>query len=150
MPEGRVRVLDVEMKDRDFAKSLRQKTTPAEDRLWQELRGRRCGGYKFVRQQPISGYIVDFLCRRAHVVVELDGESHQGREDYDAQRMHDLERCGYQVMRLSNHDIYEDMSASVEAIFQFLEVAHGRGFQHPHPTASRPPSPSREKDRSLI
>lgn len=138
------------MKNRVFAKSLRQQGVPAEDRLWQELRGRRCGDYKFVRQQPIAGYVVDFVCRRARVVVELDGVSHQGREDYDAQRTREIEQCGYQVMRLTNDDIYEDIGASVEAIFQFLEAANGRGDEHPHPTASRPPSPSREKERRSV
>ena len=135
------------MENRAFAKSLRQKDVPAEYLLWQELRGRRCGNYKFVRQQPIAGYVVDFVCRQTRVIVELDGPTHQGREVYDAQRTRELQDCGYQVMRLTNDDIYEDMNASIEAIFQFLEAANGREGEHPHPTASRPPSPSREKGR---
>ncbi len=114
------------MKSRDFATHLRKQDVPAEALLWEELRDRRCGGYKFVRQQPIAGYVVDFLCRQAKLVVELDGVTHLGRESYDAQRSREIMECGYVVMRLTNDDIYEDIDACVEAIYEFLEAANGR------------------------
>jgi very-short-patch-repair endonuclease len=111
------------MKSRDFAKHLRKQNIPAETLLWEALRSRRCGGYKFVRQVPIAGYVADFVCRRLRVVVELDGISHEVREEYDAMRTIELEKCGYAVMRLTNDDIYDDIDGSIEAIFQFLEAA---------------------------
>jgi len=111
------------MKSREFAKHLRKQNVPAETLLWEALRNRRCGGYKFVRQVPITGYIADFVCRRLRVVVELDGMSHDGREDYDNKRTKEIEQSGYAVMRLTNDDIYNDIDGSVEAIFQFLEIA---------------------------
>ena len=135
------------MKSREFAKHLRRQNVPAEALLWEELRGRRCGGYKFVRQMPIAGYVADFACRRMRVIVELDGRTHEGREDYDAWRTREIENSGYVVMRLSNDDVYEDIDACVEAIFEFLEVVKGRNLGTPS-SVLRTPSPSREKENS--
>ena len=132
------------MESRTFAKHLRKQDVPAEHLLWQELRARRCGGYKFVRQQPIAGYVVDFVCRRAKVVVEVDGPSHLDRAEYDARRTADLNAVGYRVIRFYNEDVYDGFIETVEAIFQFLERANGRDVGTPS-SALRAPSPSREK-----
>jgi hypothetical protein len=60
------------------ARSLRRAMTEAERRLWSLLRGRRLGGHKFVRQVPIGGFIADFCCREAGLVIEADGSRHAG------------------------------------------------------------------------
>ena len=64
---------------RDHARDLRHNATSPEQRLWSVLRGRRLGGLKFRRQEPIDQYIVDFGCRELKLVVELDGSSHEGK-----------------------------------------------------------------------
>ena len=66
------------------AQSLRQAGNDAEDALWQELRGRRLNGFKFVRQLPIDRYFADFACRESKLVVELDGSQHSDSA-YDRQ-----------------------------------------------------------------
>ncbi|WP_365965907.1 DUF559 domain-containing protein [Mesorhizobium sp.] len=58
---------------------LRKVENDAEERLWQELRGRRLNGHKFVRQLSIGPYFADFACREANLVVEVDGSQHAGR-----------------------------------------------------------------------
>ena len=58
------------------ALSLRRADIPAEARLWSNLRGRRLQSFKFVRQEPIGPYVVDFLCREARLIVEVDGATH--------------------------------------------------------------------------
>ena len=55
------------------ARSLRQSQTQAEAALWRQLRGRQVGGCKFVRQEPIGPYFVDFVCRERRLIVEVDG-----------------------------------------------------------------------------
>ena len=55
------RLYQLIMKER--VQELRQNMTSAENRMWYYLRSRRLGGYKFVRQQAIDNYIVDFVCR---------------------------------------------------------------------------------------
>ena len=55
------------------ARSLRQGQTQAEAALWLQLRGRQVGGCKFVRQEPIGPYFVDFVRRQRRLIVEVDG-----------------------------------------------------------------------------
>jgi len=104
----------------DFAKHLRKNQAPAEKLVWDRLRNRQCGGYKFRRQAQVDQYVVDFLCAAKKVVIEVDGLSHEGREDYDAQRTQHIETQGYHVIRFTNEDVYEDLDATIEAIFEHL------------------------------
>ena len=54
------------------ARTLRRDATEAEKRLWQTLRAHQASA-KFRRQQPIEGYVVDFVSFEHRLVVELDG-----------------------------------------------------------------------------
>jgi very-short-patch-repair endonuclease len=56
-----------------FARSMRKAPTEAEAALWRIVRNRRFSGYKFKRQVPIGGYIADFVCFEARLIVEADG-----------------------------------------------------------------------------
>ena len=59
-----------------LARKLRRDSTDAEQKLWNRLRSRALGGFKFVRQEPIGSYVVDFICREQKLVVEVDGGQH--------------------------------------------------------------------------
>jgi very-short-patch-repair endonuclease len=86
----------VEPKRLDQARRLRRSQTPAELRLWSALRGRRLQNYKFVRQHPVGPFTVDFLCREAALVVEVDGATHSEDSDiaYDQARTSYLKSQG--------------------------------------------------------
>jgi very-short-patch-repair endonuclease len=107
------------------ARELRRAMTPTEQRLWSHLRGRRFAGFKFRRQTPIAGYIADFYCAQARLVIELDGESHVGRENADASRQKALEAKGFQVLRIWDTHIYDDLNAVLEMIWRACEVQSG-------------------------
>jgi len=98
------------------ARRLRQNHTLAERRLWTIVRGRRLAGFRFRRQVPIDRYFADFLCREASLIVELDGASHEEREDYDAKRTEVLERCGFRVLRFDNERVLTDPGGVADAI----------------------------------
>jgi very-short-patch-repair endonuclease len=87
---------------RQFARQLRQEMTPQEKKVWQAVRGRRLGGLKFRRQQVIDGYIADFYCDHAGVVLELDGSVHANQVEYDAHRDRVIASRGLLVLRLPN------------------------------------------------
>ena len=57
--------------------------TPAEKILWQELRANKLGVH-FRRQQVIAGFIVDFYCHKAGLVIEVDGDIHDLQREEDA------------------------------------------------------------------
>ncbi|WOK05895.1 endonuclease domain-containing protein [Imperialibacter roseus] len=67
---------------------MRKNHTAAENLLWQNLRGRKLGGHKFRRQHPVAGFIADFYCHEAKLVIELDGKIHNLSEqkEYDGGR----------------------------------------------------------------
>src|SRR5262245_61976643 len=88
-----------------FARGLRRNLTDAERKLWYRLRDRRLDGWKFRRQAPIEGFIVDFLCIDSRLIVELDGGQHAVRVEADARRTAILEAAGFHVLRFWNDDV---------------------------------------------
>jgi very-short-patch-repair endonuclease len=81
-----------------IARRLRVNQTDAETVLWSRLRNHQIDGYKFVRQEPIMGYICDFVCREESLVIEVDGGQHSESED-DVGRDRRLRDEGYRVLR---------------------------------------------------
>ena len=71
---------------RERARNLRKNPTEAERFLWQHIRRRQLGGFRFRRQYAIGLYIVDFYCLEERVAIEVDGGQHNGQAAYDAER----------------------------------------------------------------
>ena len=130
------------------ARAMRHEAAPAEQKLWQCVRGRQLCGYKFRRQQPLPPYVADFFCAEAKLVVELDGESHGERQAYDARRTQRLVRGGLNVIRFENDDVFHFLDSVLEEILRECErlASHPSvsDAQHTNNTGSgehRPPSP---------
>jgi very-short-patch-repair endonuclease len=105
------------------ARRLRQAQTLAEKTLWNLVRNRRLGGFRFLRQAPIDRYFADFVCEAAKVIVELDGAAHEGREEYDACRTETLELFGYVVLRFRNERVLADLGGTADDILAVLRSA---------------------------
>jgi very-short-patch-repair endonuclease len=86
-------------------------------------------GVKFQKQAVLAPYIADFASRSERLVIELDGDTHGGREAYDAARTRSLEERGYQVLRFTNTDVMTNMDGVLSAIL----IALGRDPQAPLP-----------------
>ncbi|MFB1500673.1 MULTISPECIES: endonuclease domain-containing protein [unclassified Thiocapsa] len=108
------------MDQRQFAKTLRQTMTDAEQLLWRHLRAHRLNGQKFRRQQPIGPYIVDFVHFGARLIVEADGGQHHG-SDRDSVRDAWLMAQGFRVVRFWNHDILQNPEGLLSSILEALE-----------------------------
>ena len=102
------------------AKELRRDMTPAEKMLWEELRANKLGVH-FRRQQIIEGFIVDFYCHKASLVIEVDGDIHDLQREEDARREKALSELGLMVIRFRNDEVARDLSGVVERIKQFIE-----------------------------
>jgi adenine-specific DNA-methyltransferase len=100
------------------ARALRQRSTDAERLLWNRIRDRRLNGVKFRRQHSIAGYIVDFCCVQARLVVELDGGQHAERTLNDRERTTVLEAEGYRVIRFWNHEVLTVIDVVLTAIME--------------------------------
>lgn len=101
------------------AKELRRDMTPAEKILWQELRGNKLGVH-FRRQQVIAGFIVDFYCHKAALVIEVDGDIHDLQQEEDARREKVLSEMELRVIRFRNEEIMKDLSAVAEKIRELV------------------------------
>jgi very-short-patch-repair endonuclease len=111
---------------RDRAIDLRKQATQPEKLLWSILRDRQLDGLKFRRQHPIEPYIVDFYCAEAQLVIELDGESHNGRESYDQQRSTYLAKLGLNVMRITNDEVMTNLDGVAEGISRVARLGQER------------------------
>lgn len=104
------------------ARDLRRRSTLAEARLWEQLRGRRLGGFKFARQSPAGSYIADFLCRERRLIVEVDGATHSTDEELEAdrERTRFLGDHGFRVIRFSNDSVLDGMDGVLAVLLKAL------------------------------
>ena len=110
-----------------FARSLRRNQTIAERRFWSLLEPWRLAGWHFRRQAPIGPFVVDFVCKRAHLVIEIDGDSHftDAGLERDIDRTAFLARQGYRVVRFSNDDVLTAEDGVGEVLLEVLGPPDG-------------------------
>jgi very-short-patch-repair endonuclease len=106
------------------ARELRANMSPPERALWQILRAHRLQDIKFTRQVEAGPYYLDFAARLPRLAIELDGETHVGREGYDDARTRWLDEQGWRVIRFTNADVMTNPDGVATAIL----VALGRGL----------------------
>ena len=101
-------------------RNLRSNQTDAERKLWFALRDRRLGGHKFVRQEAIGPFVVDFVCREKNLIIEADGGQHS-ESKADISRDAFLAQEGYRIMRFWNNDILTNREGVLLTILEALE-----------------------------
>jgi len=94
--------------------------TPAEKLLWNELRANKLGVH-FRRQQIIAGFIVDFYCHRASLIVEVDGDIHDLQQEEDSRREKVLTEMGLRMVRFRNDEILSDLHSVVHKLRELVE-----------------------------
>ncbi|MGB6317461.1 MAG: DUF559 domain-containing protein [Litorimonas sp.] len=112
------------------SRSLRKSMTDEEHRLWEELRQFRSSGYAFRKQAAIGPYIADFLCRKAMLIVEVDGRHHDDPKqiEHDMARDKWLSARGYVVLRYAARKIWDDLEGIVSGIEAALNDIAGASF----------------------
>ncbi|BBD58098.1 hypothetical protein NIES2109_08670 [Nostoc sp. HK-01] len=99
-------------------KELRRQMTPEEKILWQHLRGNRLNGLHFRRQQIIDGFIADFYCHAARLVIEVDGKIHEQQAEYDVERDKVLLARGLRLLRIRNEEVEQQLDRVLMLISQ--------------------------------
>jgi very-short-patch-repair endonuclease len=118
------------------ARNLRKRMTPQEVKLWVHLRSWRTRGFHFRRQAPRDDFIVDFVCLRHRLIIEVDGgqhnfDAHAGR---DAKRDDHFAKQGFRILRFWNNDIDRNLEGVLTLIDEVLQnPPPGR------PSADHPP-----------
>ncbi len=102
----------------EVARKLRNDSTKAEVYLWTVLK-KLSKQYKFIRQKPILHYIADFYCHELSLVVEIDGNTHNGsiRQMHDRQRDEDMQAIGLKVVRLEDRLVRGNPYGAAQQIF---------------------------------
>ena len=106
---------------KNLAKDLRKHGTHGEAVLWSEvLRAKKFYGLQFNRQFPIENFIVDFMCRKLKIIIEIDGASHKYKIEEDKIRDERLEELGYQTIRVSEGEVLNDLNNIIRTIESYL------------------------------
>ncbi len=116
------KIIPYDPKLKEFAKQLRKNSTLSEVLLWQNIKNKALG-VQFHRQVPLLNYIVDFYCHELMLAIEIDGDSHLYKYEYDAKRQGELEKAGVVFIRFSDLDVKQNMFSvglSLEQVVQEL------------------------------
>ena len=117
------------------ANELRKRMTKAEACLWKHvLRVGKMKGYTFNRQRPVLRYVADFMCKSLSLIIEVDGSVHDNPkpQKHDAFRQHELEECGFTVIRFTNDQVLFAIGDVRRAIERKIEeIESSPGFQPP-------------------
>jgi very-short-patch-repair endonuclease len=117
--------------DIERARRLRSTTTDAEERLWMGLRGDQISGHRFRRQVPIGPYVVDFACRKARLVIEVDGSQHVAASHEDDRGTAWLALRGYRVVRFWDNQVLTETDEVLESVRAALVVMSKSKKQEP-------------------
>jgi very-short-patch-repair endonuclease len=98
------------------AKEFRRDMTETEKILWDNLRSNKLNGLHFRRQQVISGYIIDFYCHSARLIVEIDGPVHDRQKEEDQMREIVLKNKGLKIFRIKNEEVQTNLPDVLDRI----------------------------------
>lgn len=103
-----------------IAKILRKKMTDSENLLWERLKRKQIKNLKFRRQHPIGFLIADFYCHEIKLVIEVDGEIHKQKVEWDDGRTAEFERMGISILRFTNDEISKSIDEVIDEITLFV------------------------------
>lgn len=107
------------------AKALRQAENLPEVLFWMQVHKRKFHQLDFDRQRIIGNYIVDFYIKKLGLVIEIDGDSHDGKVNYDRRREDDLISLGLKVYRISVDDILRHMDFAIMGLEDYIVREYG-------------------------
>lgn len=117
------------------ARKLRRDASSIEQKFWAAVRKQLHPlGLKFRRQQPIAGFVVDFVCMQAKLIIELDGWSHDTQLHFDAVREQKLRGAGYLVRRFTNADVLENLAGVLMTVLNDIELSAVTPSPRPSPS----------------
>ncbi|MDR1691523.1 MAG: DUF559 domain-containing protein [Rickettsiales bacterium] len=103
---------------KEYARKQRKSGNLSEALLWNQIKNKQIKDSKFYRQKCIGNYIVDFYCPKRKLVLEIDGESHEFKVDYDTKRDEYLKSLDLKVIHIDDMDIKKNL----EEVLLMLEM----------------------------
>ncbi|TDQ32673.1 endonuclease domain-containing protein [Zeaxanthinibacter enoshimensis] len=106
---------------RRYAQELRKNSTLSEVLLWDHIK-KKALGVEFHRQVPLLHFIVDFYCHELQLVVEIDGDSHLHKYEYDVRRQGNLEKLGLSFIRFTDHQVKQELFSVIIDLEERIQV----------------------------
>ena len=113
------KIITYNPKLKEYARQLRNNSTLSEVLLWQKIKNKALG-VQFHRQVPLKEYIVDFYCHELMLAIEIDGDSHLYKYDYDTKRQGELEQLGITFVRFLDKDVKQNMFSVALSLEQIV------------------------------
>lgn len=100
-----------------MARKMARNLTWPEKILWSKIKGSSLG-VKIYKQFPMYGYIADFWCPKAKLVIEVDGSQHLQKKsiEYDAKRDAVMLKGGIKTVRYTAKSVFNNLPAVVALI----------------------------------
>ena len=108
---------------RILARNNRKSLTKSEAKLWYEYLSKRPLGFKFLKQKPIGRFVADFYCSEILLVIEIDGNSHKGRENYDEGRDAEMSERGIKTIRYTDWQVMNKLKTVINDIEIVLKAS---------------------------
>jgi very-short-patch-repair endonuclease len=120
---------------KQLSKDKRKEGILSEVLFWQQVHKGVFHKIDFDRQRIIGNYIVDFYIKTLGLVIEIDGNSHDSKQEYDAKRQAYLESFGLKVFRCSDIDVKRNITSVFSSLEKFIIREYGEittpAFSHP-------------------
>jgi very-short-patch-repair endonuclease len=104
-----------------YARENRKSSTKSEKILWSFILKKDQTGYRFLRQKPIGNYILDFFCAKLMLAIEVDGDSHDEKSEYDRERDIVLEAIGIKTLRIKDYEVINDIDQLKVTLLKALD-----------------------------
>jgi|GEM_PF-581367 len=106
----------------ELARENRKNPTKAEQKMWNEvLRRKNFLDYKFHRQKPLDNFIADFYCSKLRLIIEIDGDSHTDKKEYDEIRTEILNQYGLTVVRYTNDEVLNNIEGVYDDLMEKIK-----------------------------
>jgi len=112
-----------------LSRGNRSNGTRTEEILWYEILNYRKTGFKFLRQKPLGRFILDFYCKELLLAIEVDGNSHDKRENYDESRDKFLRNLNIETLRISTEDVLDNLNEVKNRINKIIIVREASLFK---------------------
>lgn len=106
---------------RILSKINRNNSTKAESKIWYEFLKDKPINYKFTRQKPLNRFILDFYCSELLLAIEIDGESHNEKKNYDLKRDEYLNCLSIKTIRLTNDEVLNNLEKVKLEIIKIIQ-----------------------------
>jgi len=108
-----------------FSKQNRRAGILGEVLFWQQVHKGKFYGINFNRQKIIGNYIVDFYVPSLSLIIEIDGSSHDGKEEYDLERDNYLKSFGLNIFKIPDIEVTKNLSWIMNGLRDFIIAEYG-------------------------